>query len=116
AGVFEMRVRVHEAGENRGAVEVPFRAARADLDDPFALVADEALLDRRPVDGQHPVGRDFFQCCGSSGAEAVRSLRRSRSTDAQIDASYSTSSGIVSSVVVTGSTPGSATPTQQTTK
>ena len=113
--VLEVRVRVDEAGHDRGVREVALAAPPGHLDDTPVLVAHDPALDRRPADGQHPVGADGCHV-PNVAAVARRALRRSSSTLAQIEASYRMSSGIVSSVVVTGSTPGRATPTQQTTK
>ena len=56
--VLEVRVRVDEARDDHRVVEVRRRASRRDLDDLAALEADAAAGDRRPVDGQHPVGGD----------------------------------------------------------
>jgi len=77
---------------------------------------DGAALDRRPLDGQHPVrGENVVQ--GSDRlAASTRADRRSTSTDIQIEASNRMSSGIASMIVVNGSTPGSATAMQATTK
>jgi hypothetical protein len=54
--VLEVRVRIDEARDDRRIRVVPFCAASGDLDDRAVLVTDEAAFDRRPVDGQHPVG------------------------------------------------------------
>ena len=85
-GVLEMRVRVHEARHDRRVGEVPVGAAGADLDDPSVLEADDAALDRRPVDREHPVRR-YRRGHVPTGYVARRSARRSSSTEAQIDAS-----------------------------
>ena len=59
ARVLEVRVRVDEAREDCGVLEVPFGATGADVHDLAAFEPDPAVRDRRPVDGQHPVRRHF---------------------------------------------------------
>ena len=54
--VLEVRVCVDEPREDRRAVEVPLRPARLDRDDPPAVPAHARVAQRRPVDGEDPVG------------------------------------------------------------
>src|SRR5262249_16225114 len=102
-GVLEVRVRVDESRDDRPVLEMALGACLRHLYDRAVLEADEPALERLPVDGQHPVRGDLGQVATGS---ALRAARRSSSTAAQIEPSYSTRSGIASSVVVTGSTPG----------
>ncbi len=87
--VLEVRVRVDEAGHDRRVGVVALGAARRHLDDPAALEAHEPALDRRPVDGQHPVGRDssvhVLAAHVVPAAAVARAARRSSSTESQID-------------------------------
>jgi hypothetical protein len=48
-GVLEVRVCVHEAGDERRTFEVPRCASGLDRDDPALLEAHESFLDRRAV-------------------------------------------------------------------
>ena len=47
---------VHEAGDDHGLLEVARSPSGRHVDDHALLETDAAVLDRRPVDGQHPVG------------------------------------------------------------
>ena len=85
-GVFEVRMRVDEARQDHGVVVVALGASGGHLDDPPALPAHQPAFDRRPVDGQHPVGGDFGHVA-SAAAAAARAERRSSRTESQIDAS-----------------------------
>ena len=64
--------------------EVPLGSPARHLDDRAVLEADEPALDRRRVDGQHPVGRELGQV---ATGWALRDERRSSSTAAQIEPS-----------------------------
>ena len=68
-------MRVDEAGDDRRVLEVRRRPSRRDLDDLAVLEADAAAGDRRPVDGQHPVGGEL----GHSTAVVTVSGRQRRS-------------------------------------
>ena len=118
-GVLEMRVRVDEPRHDHGVVVVGAHAqlsARADSGDQPVLDRHGARFDRRAVDGQHPVGgEDSVQGSVTLAASAC-TIRFSINTESQIDASKRKSSGMASMIVVNGSTPGSATATQATTK
>ena len=111
--VLEMRVRVHEPGHDDGVVVARAFAeiiGLTDGGDASALDHDGAGLDRGSCDGKNPIGGEN----SSHGSVTLltgsgRGARRSISTASQIDPSYNTISGTASSVVVTGSIPGSST-------
>src|SRR5207249_9689584 len=113
-GVLEVRVGVDEARHDRGVLE-PLALAQlgrgADGGDAPVLDRHRAVLDRRSLDRQHPVrGQDAGH--GSlmpAASESGAGRRRSSSMASTIEIPYSAISGSISSVVVTGSTPGSAT-------
>ena len=73
-----------------GTITAPawWRSARprADLDDPSVLPGDEAVLERRAVDREHPVGGDRLAHV-SRAAALSRAARRSSSTESQIETS-----------------------------
>ena len=77
--VLEVRVRVHEAGHDRRVLEALALAeirGAPDRDDPLALDRDRAVLDRRALDGQHPVGREDAHH-GSLTTSPIAARRRS---------------------------------------
>ena len=82
--VLEVRVRVDEARQDHRVVVVTLGAALGDLDDRSALVTHDAVPDRRPVEREHPLGRDLAHV---PAVATARPARRSSSTEAQIDAS-----------------------------
>src|SRR5262249_37538709 len=98
-----------EARDDRRLLVVAFPAPGRHLDDAPVLVPDDPALDRRPVYGQHPVGRDVAQV-PTGWASARRAARRSTRTASQMEASKRIHIGSSSSAVVTGSGPGSASP------
>src|SRR5438094_5117457 len=105
-------MRVDEAGQDRGVLEVGCRSelcARADRGDAAVLDRDGALLDRRALDRQDPGGREHPVHGSVRLAGSPLRTRRSMSTESQIDASKRMSRGMASMIVVKGSTPGSAT-------
>src|SRR5205823_3019053 len=110
--IFEMGVRVDEAGDDCRVLEARTRTelgARPDRG--YATVLDRhgSLLDRRALDRQDPVGGEHPVHGSVRLAGSPPGTRRSMSTDSQIDASKRISSGMASMIVVNGSTPGSAT-------
>ena len=110
--VLEVRVRVHEPGNDHGVVMARSFAElldRPDGDDAPVLDQDRAGLDRRPLDGKDPVGRENLVQASVTLAGSGRAARLSISTASQIDPSYNATSGTASIVVVTGSIPGSST-------
>ena len=110
--ILEVRVRVHETGnDHRIVVPCAFTEvfSRPDRGDAPVVDDDRAGLDRRALDRQHPVGRQDPVHGSVTLAGSGRGARRSISTASQIDPSYNTISGTASSVVVTGSIPGSST-------
>src|SRR5207244_1485253 len=103
--VLEVRVRVHESGQDRGAVEVAFGSALADLCDLSAVEGDECVAKRRAVDRNHPVGGDRpGHVWTAVDLDNRRLARRSSRAQSWIDPSKRMNSGTSESVVVTGST------------
>ena len=107
-GVLEVRVRVDEARQDHRPVAMVVRASRCDFRDPPVLPADECVTQRRAVDREYPVGGDGAHQVWIA-AVRMRWERRSSRTDSQIEDSNRIIRGIISSVVVIGSTPGRAT-------
>jgi hypothetical protein len=95
---------------------VAIGSAGTDLGDAAVLPGDECISERRTVDGNDPVGGNRVRHVSRAAAFLIRRERRSRKTEIQIEVSKRIRRGIVSSVTVTGSTPGSATARQATAK
>src|SRR5579862_665154 len=100
-------MRIDEAGDDHGVRVVAFRPALPDLDDLALGEAHEAALDRRSVEGQHPVGAAGPGGHVPTAAVSALAARRSTTTASQIEPSNRAHIGSSSRAVVTGSGPGS---------